>query len=273
MEKFIQIETMANFEGNDTEVLFGRLHNEKIRNQIIDLLLQSEQSRKGEIIESLATDTDGDLIFDDVGEPIVKDEVPYTPKTREELEKEYNDTLAQIELTTEVGFAKKQEDLHVSTEMFVGATVPWTGKPFTVKQMSISEAHEKGHRIREYYTAFFDDYFREGFDFSNVQYSKTEIDIYRKTLDSEDRDKTDEEIKKIFFDYLTKPMELTERMSQLKNYFGMSGNETFTKEHLDYARLHYVVDTDMDNGMTQFFQGITKKTEGKFLELINSAGV
>jgi hypothetical protein len=273
MEKLATIEGSANFEGNDSIVLFKRLHNEKIKNQVIDLTFKSEQSRNGEIIESLETDADGKLVFDDDGEPIVKEKVSYTPKTREELEKEYDETLSEIESNTEIGFAKKQNDLHYSDKMFIGAIVPWSGKPFTDKQMSIAEAHEKGHRIREYHSSFFDDYFRDSFDFSNVPFGKTEIDMFRKIGDEEDEEKTDAEIKEMFFDYLSGPNELTERMSQIKNYFGMSSDEVFTKAHLDYARAHYIQDTDMDNGMTQFFQGITEKTEEKFLNLINSVGV
>jgi hypothetical protein len=273
MEKLVTIEASANFEGNDSMVLFKRLRNEKVKNQILDLLFQSEQSMKGEMIESLVTDADGELVFDNEGQPIVKEKVQYISKTREELEKEYEETLSKIESMTEIGFAEKQSDLHVSDRMFIGATVPWSGKPFTDKQMSIAEAHEKGHKIREYHTSFFYDRFSDSFDFSDVPFGKTEINIYRKTLSQEDEEETDAEVKEEFFDYLSSPTELVERMSQLKNYFGMSSDEIFTKAHFDYARAHYVLDTDMDNGMTQFFQGITEKTEEKFLELINTAGV
>ncbi len=62
-------------------------------------------------------------------------------------------------------------------------------------------------------------------------------------------------------------------MSQLKNYFGMSGNELFTAEHLRYARKHYIPDTGVDNNMRQFFQAITPEAEGEFLKVINSCGM
>ena len=58
-----------------------------------------------------------------------------------------------------------------------------------------------------------------------------------------------------------------------KNYFGMSSNEQFTKNHLKYVKLHYIEDTDFDNGMKHFFQAITPETEQAFLELINSSGI
>ncbi len=62
-------------------------------------------------------------------------------------------------------------------------------------------------------------------------------------------------------------------MSQLKNHFGLKSDERFTKEHLDYARMHYVTDTGFDNRMTPFLKAITPETEESFLELINSSGI
>jgi hypothetical protein len=56
MEKLpntITFEIEANYEGNATELLFERLHTEKICWQIIDLIYQDEQSRVGTFVESL----------------------------------------------------------------------------------------------------------------------------------------------------------------------------------------------------------------------------
>lgn len=64
--------------------------------------------------------------------------------------------------------------------------------------------------------------------------------------------------------------ELAARMAQLKNYFGMSGNEIFTKSHLDYARYNYINDTDLDNNMTVFFEMIAPELEQKFIHNMNS---
>ena len=50
--------------------------------------------------------------------------------------------------------------------------------------------------------------------------------------------------------------EILARMAQLKNYFGFSGGEQFTKEHLLYAKKHYLEDTQMDNTMKDFFEKI-----------------
>lgn len=266
-------EIIANFEGNATEVLFRRLHNINIRNQIIDILIQNEQSKIGTFIESLEVDEKGDLVFNDSGEPIVKEKVHFVPKTRQELEESYDETLAKIEAFTEIAMSKDGNNQPTSEEIYIGSIAPWSGRPYTTKQMSIIEAHEKGHRIREYFGDFFDSYITTGFDFSNISYGEDEASVFRKVLGPEDKDKPLEEVKQMFIDYISMPIELVERMSQLKNYYGMSGNEVFTKEHLDYARAHYISDTDMDNGMTRFFQAITPHTEGNFLKLINSVGV
>ena len=64
-----------------------------------------------------------------------------------------------------------------------------------------------------------------------------------------------------------------ERMSQLKNYFGFDGDQEFTKEHLDYARTHYVKDMSLDNSMSALFQMITAEKEEQFLRAINSLGI
>ena len=49
---------------------------------------------------------------------------------------------------------------------------------------------------------------------------------------------------------LRNPDELTARMAQFKNYFGMQGGEQFTADHLNYLRQHYIEDTGLDNGVS-----------------------
>lgn len=67
-----------------------------------------------------------------------------------------------------------------------------------------------------------------------------------------------------------KPDELAERMAQLKNYFGFKGNEMFTRQHLAYAKDHYINDGGVNNSMDIFLSLITPETEDKFLETINT---
>ncbi len=73
--------------------------------------------------------------------------------------------------------------------------------------------------------------------------------------------------------YLREPDELLARMAQFKNYFGMSADEPFTAQHLDYVRQHYVEDTGLDNGVSTMLCIVTPETEVKFIELMNELPV
>lgn len=53
--------------------------------------------------------------------------------------------------------------------------------------------------------------------------------------------------------YLSSPTEIEARGTQLKNYFN---SDVITPDMLKYAAKHYVLDTNMDNNMYQFFSGI-----------------
>jgi len=65
-----------------------------------------------------------------------------------------------------------------------------------------------------------------------------------------------------FLNYLTMPDEIIERMSQLRNYFGLSAKDVFTPEHLEYARAHYVSDTGLDNQMSLLMNVVTPGQKG-----------
>lgn len=121
------------------------------------------------------------------------------------------------------------------------------GKGLTERQKNIILAHELGHSIRDYES---DDglEIRKALNLSAVENPQTR-------------------------NYLNKPEEIIERMSQLKNYFGMKGAEKFTKEHLQYAKKNYVKDTELDNNMTEFFYAVTPETEDVFIDVINRFGV
>ncbi len=118
------------------------------------------------------------------------------------------------------------------------------GTPLSVKDKERAEAHEKAHGVLNSYNEREIREILSGFD----------VGIFKKT-----------EYKDSLVVY-----ELVARMTQIKNYFGMVGNDTFTKAHLDYAREHYLKDVVFDNNMTEFFNSITPEKEKKFLEIINS---
>jgi hypothetical protein len=139
---------------------------------------------------------------------------------------------------------------------------------------SITESHEKGHIIRLFVDDYFRTYFNSGFDINASKYNREKtrelIAIYKGIVPTEkDIDTAINECN----DYLFSGHEIAERMSQLKAYFGMKGSEKFTLDHLYYAREHYIKDTGFDNNMNIFFSAITKATESKFIELINSSGI
>lgn len=73
--------------------------------------------------------------------------------------------------------------------------------------------------------------------------------------------------------YLRNANELTARMAQLKNYYGMAGKEPFTQDHLDYAKANYVTDTGLDNSMSLMLDSVTPKTQREFVRLMNKLPV
>jgi len=162
------------------------------------------------------------------------------------------------------------------------------GKKLTTKEWSMAESHEKGHIVRmeglphlpglpetpeNEDQEYFDILFFEAVDPSVIPFPWTDEE-YQKFLDEGKTKLTKEEQKMRIDEYNRSGGETLERMSQLKNYFGMQGDEVFTKEHLDYAREHYIKDrSDGFENIQDFFKMITPEKEARFLELINSIGV
>jgi hypothetical protein len=148
--------------------------------------------------------------------------------------------------------------------------VPWTGEKATGKQKSIIEAHEKGHGIRHY--DHLTNIFREAFDVSKVNFTENDHELLKRNIEGYtdkpidwDRDKPFEVVKEEYLnEYLFTGMEIAERMSQLKNYFGFRGSEQFTLEHLMYAKNHYIEDTNMDNSMRLFLKQSSRKQKKNF---------
>jgi hypothetical protein len=288
MEKFpssfepeSHIESTANFEGNDGMLLIERINNPIIKNQIIDLLYQSElaeaEERKSRVYtRRVSTDPEYPAMFEDQHGSIYLSPDPdftpkdYTPDTREEIEKRINEAISKIAEVTVIDFSEEEpssECIPLNWKLYD------TNQKPTTKQMSIIEAHEKGHVVREY--THLDDHFKDGFDPSGIDYTEKdyEIDLRFKKKDRTEEELTYEQLKTEAMEYLFSSNEIAERMSQLKNYFGISGADLFTKKHLYYAREHYISDTGMDNRMRHFFQAITPETEDAFIELINTSGI
>ncbi|MFA6158382.1 MAG: hypothetical protein WC763_02030 [Candidatus Paceibacterota bacterium] len=274
MEKIHEgsIEAIANYQGNDSLLLFERVSNPVIREQIIGLLIEGERSRDGSPVEVLEEESPGVFKKDEAGEIVVKT-IPYRARSREEIESDLDEAIQREVSVTNISFNDDPNMQSSSSEIEMRALAPWNGKPFNEKQMSNIEAHEKGHNLRPYRADFFKTHFQGAFSFDDKVITDRDIEMYRKVLNEDERNEPDEKIREIILDYLFYPMEIAERMSQLKNYFGMSADDTFTREHLHYAVEHYVADTGVDNGMGMFFRAIKPETEDEFIRLINCSGI
>lgn len=285
------VESIANFEGNETLLIIERLKNPVIFAQIVDVLhrqyVESYNHYKNGnwqpyLPDGWTGDEDNKLLKEEKsGEVISVDDLNTVLKylvvpDKEEVIKDLEDGIKRIAKSTDINFTNKIPD---TGSISVTWEVPWTQKRPTVKMMSIIEAHEKGHQIRDYNSSTED--LRKGFDISKVDFSDEFYVVLQRVFDNPDEEyekdgipSSKEEAKKWFlFDYLFTGNEIAERMSQVKNYFGFQGDEKFTKEHLHYAKENYVKDTGCDNAMTLFFEAITTNTEDKFIELINSYGI
>lgn len=267
------VEEQANYEGNETLLLFDRVNNPIIRNQIIDMIWKNEESKRGQIVNQVVFDENDKTIPDPDNEFGIKTEkIPYEPDSREKIEERFDQLLGRAMSVTPITF---DETIIPSEKVMSLNWSPNKGDKMTTKQKSMALAHEKGHTIRPYRSnprEYIYEFFSQGFDFSKISYS---LERYEKEKMAGllDEEMGYEKAKALSFEYLRNPCELAERMNQLKNYFGMKGDQKFTKAHLDYAREHYVSDIGLDNNMTTLFQAITPETETKFLEIINSAGI
>ena len=287
------IEQQANFEGSWTNLMCERLRNPEIRKQVIDLLVLEEEAvialtKNAFNKQNWGSGTSGNLLTEKFsGESLANF---FTPKTRQEIEDEFENRLKMVSRDTPISFDTKTSGVESNGREIVNLewVFPVTGKKLTEKQLNFTESHEKGHVLRPYSKV--SSLFREGeyiyptyhlgekflkaFDFDKV--TLTEQDIENKRQDNIVNNikwRTRDEISYQIIEYLKQPGEIAERMAQLKNYFGMRDNEQFTKEHLLYAKKHFSEDTEFDNWMTQFFQAITPEKEDVFIELINSAGI
>jgi hypothetical protein len=220
-------------------------------------------------------------------------ETPNSNDGERGFEERFNEKYKKEEMS--VSGISDDRKLRITEDGFGGREIvnmcwvfPKTGQKLTKEQLMIAESHEKGHILRPYtleyveedengnevFKCFLSEKFSKAFDFGAARFTDEECEDQKKfSIDEREKAMTNDEIRAELLLYLDHPAELTERMSQIKNYFGMNGSEKFTKEHLDYARKHYVPDTNFDNWMTQFFQAITPEKEDAFIELINSAGI
>lgn len=286
----IPIDQQANFKGSYSELLFSRMNNPVVRKQLLDMIEANEKwlSDNPETVTELKKDPiTGETFLADDGLPIFEQRPgTYNAKSREELEKEFNEGVNRETALTRIDFSLPLEasamkrinpegEFHSTdnSEAVVGvmrdSSVPLTEDE--IRDRSLIEAHEKGHVFRNLRPSkYLEDKFKPAFDVLKV----TAEAYYGK--DKRPDFVTDSDVNNSINGYLfdfKKPVEIMERMSQLKNYFGMRGDEKFTIQHLMYAKEHYRKDVNFDNHMQAFFDAITEETEFAFLRLINSVGV
>ncbi len=270
-------EEIANFEGNWTEVLFDRINNPEIKKQLIEIIYGAELAEQNyfknePFVFDHEMDTGNKVYRDSKGKQLLDVEIEsFKPRTKEEIEKELDEKVKKAMEVTQIEFSDKGPN---SERIPVYFKNPYTGEIPTNRQKSLFEAHEKGHEVRR----FDENFFAEAFDKSKAVFTDEDIKAFGKMMEL-DKDEGEvveadpEKIKEIFSNYLFSGNEVAERMSQLKNYFGMRGAEKFTHENLAYVREHYSKDVGFENGVRQLLQAVTPETEDKFLELINNSGI
>jgi hypothetical protein len=250
-----EIERSANYAGDKTALLLRRISNPNIHNQLSRLLL---------------LDNNCDL---------------YAEKTfsAEDVSRNLSETLALVSKDTPITFSGEAPSANRGEGMRENMDILWQSPKafgqYGVEQKNYTEAHEKGHTLRKVQSLAAKKYIEKGFNFGRLFTSISQEGVsrlveYCKSLDPESADSiTNMDAIIGLVQYLSDPVEIIERMSQLKNYFGMTGDEVFTREHLRYAREHYIKDTKLDNFMQEFFLSITPETEDAFLVLINTCGI
>jgi len=279
-------EIKPDFESDPTLVLFERMNNPVIQEQMVELLLKSEAFKVTEMINvsEEMIDENGKMMFDDLDMPMRKKVTrlrfpDYVPKTQRELMLQVQSRAQEVtslegERNVVHLYPEKSPDMDDQDayhdkydEVFMSLK-----SGLSSEQKAVFLAHEKGHQLRRYRgLTHLDQQFREVIDWENLPVTPEEL----KVLQSREASMVDwdlEEAQKKMKDYFD-ACEIVERMSQLKNYFGFRGNQSVTKKHLDYAKQHYVEDIGFDNDMALFLRAITPGKEEQFLETINTLGV
>src|SRR3989344_1079606 len=187
-----------NYSGNDSEVLFSRLKTSEIKQQVCELV---------DKIDNSPTSDD--------------EEVSTLPMSREGMEALYDTQLEAMQEVTPISYGNQPAHYSEQGIAFQSAASA-TGERFTTKQLSIIEAHEKGHLIRPYEGPRYDEYFRRGFDIARVDVTDDWLKTGKRILATQLMEASEEDIdlkaaRRAVIDYLFSGTEIAERMNQLKN--------------------------------------------------------
>ena len=243
------IEASANYPGDWTALLFERMRDPKTKERFVN-------ERKHSIA----------AIMDSVPGYPNSEEMGRVSQYEREMA-EYDNNLDYVFSYSEVGpahmFGRSPQHAGKGGMTQVGTVFSdgtHKGELLNSKQRNIIESHEKGHGVRTFMAPLDTREIRSVIDHDALDV----LTEHYRTLEREGK-------KEGHFrsEYIKKPNEIIERMSQFKNYFGMGAANTFTKAHLDYVREHYKEDTGYDNGVGDLLTCITPETEGAFLKVIN----
>tara|TARA_B100000745_G_scaffold299915_1_gene252051 strand:+ start:1838 stop:2605 length:768 start_codon:yes stop_codon:yes gene_type:complete len=224
-------EQSANFEGNDSILLFERLDDPVIFDQIVKMWMFGYEARaaSGEPETKVRYDENGDMAIKPDGSLDTYEE-PYVAPSEAEVRQMVIDQIEQVKTSTPISF---DDGTPNSGNIPIFWCMPGGATP-TLKQKSIMLAHEKGHEVRRFpgglegdlsYKRVFD----TAIDSSRITYSQEQYkdDAMRlqKAAQQEgvfesEEEYTYESTKEILVGYLSDPQEIVERMGQLKNYFG-----------------------------------------------------
>lgn len=228
-----QIKLSANYPGDWTLLL---------RDRMLDPITKDKFVNTRESVMSSMRD----------GEPGFLDKPKGFKSHYEEQILNYDSNIEKVFNSTEY---VKSADYYKTPENLGRGSIGETGTVFNdsglnTRQKNIIEAHEKGHGLR---------------DFTSLADSSEFVNSIDRSVLLQIQDSTSERNA----NYLSKPDEIAERMSQLKNYFGFNASDVMTRAHLGYAKKNYIKDVGLDNGMSEFFSAITSQKEEDFLRVIN----
>jgi hypothetical protein len=244
--------TSANYPGDWTGLLFTRMSSPVSKEKFI-----------AQRTEALPALKEGDIPTEDKGG---KYEKAYQAHYQAQID-EYDSRLQEIFSSTGIGKAVEHGKVarnlgqnRINNPGVVFTDAIHQGRPLSSRQMNMVESHEKGHGVRDFTSPI------DRFELQSLIDPEPLQDL---TLEYRELERTGQKEGLFNRNYVEHPDEIIERMSQFKNYFGMGATDTFTKQHLDYIRTHYITDTGLDNGVTDLLRCITPKTEAAFLKIIN----
>lgn len=262
----IKLEASANYKDSHSLLLLERIKNETIKQRLIN-----------DLYFDLAT-SERDILTENELNILSKEEGEAKNLIREALGEKLNLVFSFTDIEySEIGYVSSNSSGQGGTiGIFCKNSNSNTNEFFeeTTLIKNITESHEKGHLIRDYHQeSDFSKKLLAAFDYRKVSFSFDELEFIKKLyLHIYSEIPEEEEIVSMAIKEISSTKEIVERMSQLKNYFGMSGEEKFTKEHLKYARKNYIKDTGMHPlQIKPFFEAISNEDE--FILLMNTLGI